>query len=183
MLKIKNNLQFKNFPPNKLQAKKLLLGGFTLIELLVVIAIIGILSSVVLASLNSARDKASDIAVKANLVGIRAAAQMHYDDNGNYGIEVAVGACVDTSGTLFTSTIFQQIEGAKTASGATSVNSCASIDGDDGDGNADNWAVAQQIKSDLTKFWCVDSTGVATSTTHTADQAGADAAVTSGFCQ
>ena len=34
--------------------------GFTLIELLVVIAIIGILSAVVLTSLNSSRDKAQD---------------------------------------------------------------------------------------------------------------------------
>ena len=58
--------------------------GFTLIELLVVIAIIGLLSSVVLASLNSARAKARDAKRMEDLHQIQIALNMYYSDNGHY---------------------------------------------------------------------------------------------------
>lgn len=56
-------------------------AGFTLIELLVVIAIIGILSSVVLASLNSAREKARDARRISDLKQIQLALEVYADTN------------------------------------------------------------------------------------------------------
>jgi prepilin-type N-terminal cleavage/methylation domain-containing protein len=58
--------------------------GFTLIELLVVIAIIGLLSSVVLASLNSARAKSRDAKRISDLAQIRIALELYFDDKGYY---------------------------------------------------------------------------------------------------
>ena len=60
--------------------------GFTLIELLVVIAIIGILSSVVLASLNSARAKARDAQKKMDFTNIRTALMSYYFKNNSFPI-------------------------------------------------------------------------------------------------
>jgi prepilin-type N-terminal cleavage/methylation domain-containing protein len=58
--------------------------AFTLVELLVVIAIIGILSSVALAALDSARAKARDTRRIADLGQIRTALEMYYNDHGYY---------------------------------------------------------------------------------------------------
>lgn len=58
--------------------------GFTLIELLVVIAIIGVLSSVVLASLNTARAKARDASRLSALRQLQVALELYYDKYGYY---------------------------------------------------------------------------------------------------
>jgi type II secretion system protein G len=58
--------------------------GFTLIELLVVIAIISLLSSVILASLQSVRAKARDATRKSDLLEMRKAVELYYSDHGSY---------------------------------------------------------------------------------------------------
>lgn len=55
--------------------------GFTLIELLVVIAIIGILATIVMVSLNTARQKARDSRRISDARQVQLAAQMYYDSN------------------------------------------------------------------------------------------------------
>jgi prepilin-type N-terminal cleavage/methylation domain-containing protein len=58
--------------------------GFTLIELLVVISIIGLLSSVVLASLSSARNNARDANIKSSVLELRKLLAFELSDNGSY---------------------------------------------------------------------------------------------------
>jgi type II secretion system protein G len=55
--------------------------GFTLIELLVVIAIIGLLASIVLASLNSARKKSRDARRVADMKQMQNALELYANDN------------------------------------------------------------------------------------------------------
>lgn len=63
--------------------------GFTLIELLVVIAIIGLLSTLAVVALSSAREKARDSKRLADLKQIQTALELYYTDNNAYPIEAA----------------------------------------------------------------------------------------------
>lgn len=58
--------------------------GFTLIELLVVIAIIGLLASVIMASLSTARSKARDTRRLSDMEQIQIALELYLSDNGQY---------------------------------------------------------------------------------------------------
>jgi type II secretion system protein G len=58
--------------------------GFTLIELLVVVAIIGMLASVVIASLGNVRVKGRDARRIADLTQIRTALELYYSTNNEY---------------------------------------------------------------------------------------------------
>ncbi len=124
--------------------------GFTLIELLVVIAIIGILSSVVLASLNTARNKGADAAVKSNLNNMRAQAELFYDNNGNS----YTGVCADPSFT-------KALEAARLASGATTVTTVFAT-AQTGtsvacQAQSTSWVIQSPLKT--SGHWCVDSSG------------------------
>ncbi len=76
--------------------------GFTLIELLVVIAIIGILSSVVLVSLSTARAKSRDAKRISDLGQVEIALELYFDTYARYPTSSAAGLQTFNAGTANT---------------------------------------------------------------------------------
>ncbi len=146
--------------------------GFTLIELLVVIAIIGILSAIVLASLDSARSKGQDAAARADLDDARAQAENFYDSSTNsYG-----GVCI-TAANATKPGIADMMQGAASAEGSTvtysignnAVSSTAVVCHDSSTSGltwsgTTGWVAATPLKNAVNgmSFWCVDNTGTST---------------------
>ena len=75
-------------------------SGFTLIELLVVIAIIGILATVVLASLNNARRKSRDARRVTDIKQVQLALELYFDGVGNNSYPTGTATCTPSPGAL-----------------------------------------------------------------------------------
>ncbi len=127
--------------------------GFTLIELLVVIAIIGILASVVLASLSTARDKGTNASLRSSMSAMRPQAEIYYTSAGET-YELADGVdsvCVNDDST--------DPKGALTLYNTVSTLNGGLVDCNDLPGE---WAAAAQlVGGDSGDYFCVDSTGFA----------------------
>jgi prepilin-type N-terminal cleavage/methylation domain-containing protein len=141
-------------------------GGFTLIELLVVIAIIGILSSIVLVSLNSARVKGTDTRALSDAQQMRTWLETQYNGSGYPVLNGANASCNAAANSNTNATFGSCVLGPD--ANATALNA----DANSASGNPiyisvnpNNAAYAiRAYQKSTSKYFCLDSTGATNQT-------------------
>ena len=119
--------------------------GFTLIELLVVITIIGLLSSLAVVSLSSARNKANDAKIKSDLTQLRST------------IELNANSSTDSPYSNASTTVAGSVIKAPSCSAGGYVLYPTA-------GPTSSYAVAAKLCADATNYFCIDSSGNAETT-------------------
>ncbi len=137
--------------------------GFTLIELLVVISIIGVLASIVLASLNSARSKGRDARISSDVQQARLTLAVGYDGFKFPDLYNVVGNC-NSPANAINSNYSQCVNGSSPGSANLSVlssdaNNMGSILYFSIAPNGNAYAVRGRLSSNASAYFCIDSTG------------------------
>lgn len=153
-------MQLSNIKNNK---------GFTLLELLVVVAIIGILSAIVIYSVQDARNKSADAYIKQNLKTVQTQAEIYFQQYKSYFQNggSSGGKCPNYKEEYFYPNLFQLDSIIKLAL----VEASKKISNPDFAGstfcgvNEKGWVAAIRLKTSPTendgndRGWCVDSSG------------------------
>lgn len=123
--------------------------GFTLLELLVVIALIGIFAAIVVAALNSARNKGKDSSIRGTMAGMRAQAQLYYAANSYYASPNTTTCGFYLFATSKSSQgVLEAVTEIEKQNGSYNM-SCAA--------DTKNWGVSTTLNDGTS--WCVDSQG------------------------